>query len=115
MVERERVEDYVAEDGAGRPVRITQYLETLPGGRKHLVLEASGDEGRLDNTPVYQVPARHYFAITDTRDLSLDRPVLRSVPFIPAENLIGRAAFLFFSVALRSEEHTSALQSLLIT
>src|SRR3546814_1053747 len=67
MVERERVEDYVAEDGAGRTVRITQYLETLPGGRKHLVLESSGDEGQLDNTPVYKVPVRHYFAMGEDR------------------------------------------------
>ena len=33
----------------------------------------------------------------DNRDSSLDSRVLNHVGFVPAENLVGRAEFLFFS------------------
>ncbi|MFN4088879.1 MAG: signal peptidase I [Alphaproteobacteria bacterium] len=96
VTERARIDGYVVEGGFGRSVRVPQYLETLPGGRSYSILESSGDEGQFDNTPVFKVPARHYFAMGDNRDNSLDSRA--SVGFIPAENLIGRAEFLFFSV-----------------
>jgi signal peptidase I len=70
-VERQRVEDYVdPDDPLSRP--IPQYLETLPGGAKHPILEAEGDLGTLDNTPVYVVPPHHYFMMGDNRDRSND-------------------------------------------
>jgi len=97
LVERTRIEDYVGEVPGGQSIRLAQYVETLPNGRKHLILEAS-DNGQLDNTPIYRVPADHFFAMGDNRDNSLDSRVPQAVGFIPAENLIGRAEFLFFSV-----------------
>lgn len=87
VVERTRVEDV---DGEIR------YIETLPGGRQHYIIESSGDHGQFDNTRLFKVPPRHYFAMGDNRDNSLDSRA--SVGFIPVENLIGRAEFLFFSV-----------------
>jgi len=93
-VERERVEDY-DDDGA----RSTQYIETLPNGVRHRVLERSDKEPN-DNTPVFTVPAGHYFMMGDNRDNSLDSRVPSDrggVGFVPAENLIGRADILFFS------------------
>ena len=96
LVERRRIEDFVYGDPSGRGIRIAQFEETLPNGRKHLILEMS-DEGQLDDTPVYTVPAGHYFAMGDNRDNSLDSRVLGGVGFVPAENLVGRAEFLFFS------------------
>ncbi len=87
LVERTRVEDV---DGDIR------YIETLPGGRQHYIIESSGDHGQFDNTRLFKVPPRHYFAMGDNRDNSLDSRA--SVGFIPLENLIGRAEFLFFSV-----------------
>ena len=86
----------LAEPGS-RSIGIPEFVETLPGGREHLVLEVS-DSGTLDNTNVYRVPPGHYFAMGDNRDNSLDSRVPRAVGFIPTENLIGRAEFLFFSV-----------------
>src|SRR3546814_20981629 len=97
MVERERVEDYVAEDGAGRTVRITQYPETLPGGRKHLVLEASGHEGQLDNTPVHKVPARHSSAMRANPDTHLHSRVPPPASIIPASPPHGPPHLPFFS------------------
>ena len=96
MIERRKVEDFVASDPLGRIVRIPQYLEILPNGREHRILEMS-DEEQLDNTPVYTVPQGHYFAMGDNRDNSLDSRVESGVGFVPAENLVGRAEVLFFS------------------
>lgn len=97
-VGRRRVEDYVYDDGymAGRSV--TQFAETLPNDAEHMIIEAQGDRGPLDNTPEMTVPAGHYFAMGDNRDSSQDSRVLNSVGFVPHENLIGRASFIFFSI-----------------
>jgi len=94
-VRRERVADFIDTEG-GRPQRVTQYVETLPSGRKHKIIEVT-DNGSLDDTPVFTVPPAHYFAMGDNRDNSLDSRVMGAVGFVPAENLVGRAEFLFFS------------------
>jgi len=94
-VKRRRVEDFVDRDG-GSTQRIAQYEETLPNGRSHRILEMS-DSAPLDNTPVFMVPPAHFFAMGDNRDNSLDSRVPNAVGFVPAENLVGRADFLFFS------------------
>lgn len=96
-VKRERVEDFVTRDGLGRQIKIAQYVETLPGGRSHRILEES-DSASLDDTPVYRVPQGHYFMMGDNRDNSLDSRVLGMVGYVPLENFIGRAEFLFFSL-----------------
>jgi len=96
-VKRERVEDFVAQDGIGNFIRTPRYIETLPNGRKHYILEVT-DNSPFDSTPLYKVPPGHYFAMGDNRDRSRDSRFLDSVGYIPADNLIGRAEFLFFSV-----------------
>lgn len=74
----------------------SKYTETLPNGVKHSIYEIS-DEGPLDNTQEFEVPDGMYFAMGDNRDASLDSRVQEQVGFVPAENLIGRAAFIFYS------------------
>lgn len=75
---------------------MAQYLETLPGGVMHEIFEESDNE-ILDNTPQYTVPENHYFVMGDNRDNSQDSRVKRSVGFVPIENIVGRADFIFFS------------------
>ena len=91
-VKRRRIEDFQPENGA-RPV--PQFIETLPNGREHRILELS-DSMSADNTPEYHVPAGHYFAMGDNRDNSRDSRFPEVGP-IPEQNLVGRADVLFFS------------------
>lgn len=98
-VQREQIEDFVDAGGAS----YTQYIETLPNGRQHRILERAGDRGPLDNTEVYTVPEGHYFAMGDNRDNSQDSRVLSAVGYIPAENLVGRAEFIFLSADSTAE------------
>ncbi|MFP6771440.1 MAG: signal peptidase I [Alphaproteobacteria bacterium] len=96
-VKRERVEDFVQKHSGARYARVRQYRETLPNGRSYLTLDLQ-PRGMADNTNVYVVPAEHYFAMGDNRDDSTDSRFLDHVGFIPAENLVGRADMIFFSV-----------------
>ncbi len=97
-VRREKVDDYLIDNGFGSVRRVARYIETLPNGRKHYINEEHGDDGPSDNTPVYTVPEGHYFAMGDNRDNSSDSRYLDRVGYIPRQNLIGRAEVKFFSV-----------------
>jgi signal peptidase I len=76
-----------------------RYVETLPDGREHEIIEIS-DTDRYDDTPVFIVPERHYFMMGDNRDNSLDSRIPSAeggVGFVPEENLVARADRLLFS------------------
>ena len=97
QVDRQPDGEYIAE-GDGPKMLLKRYIETLPdSGVKHEILKASDDQP-LDNTQEYHVPDGYVFAMGDNRDNSLDSRVQNAVGFIPLENLVGRAEFLFFSV-----------------
>jgi len=96
-VKRKRINEFVDDQVTGGSRRIPQYIESLPNGKQHLILEQN-DTGYMDNTPLYEVPEGHYFGMGDNRDNSRDSRFLDGVGYIPRENLIGRAEFKFFSV-----------------
>jgi signal peptidase I len=93
---RKRIEDYLYQEGNGAVIPLSQYIETLPNGRQHHIIQMT-DNGPLDNTSVYDVPPGKYFMMGDNRDNSQDSRVLSAVGYVPAENLIGPAQFIFFS------------------
>ena len=92
-VKRERVEDYIpVEEGVpGKPIK--RWRETLANGVSHMTLDLV-DNGFYDNTPVYHVPAGHFFMMGDNRDNSTDSRLLSRVGYVPVENIIGKAHFV---------------------
>src|SRR5581483_4162632 len=107
-VERVKIGDYARGPNGARKGIL--YNEVLPNGRVHEIVETT-DNGASDNTPEFLVPAGHYFAMGDNRDDSLDSRTRLWVRdgsgasherdtlgwYVPAENLVGRAEFIFFS------------------
>ena len=87
--------------GAGGICTKSRFIETLPEGQKHSVLNIR-DNGAGDNTPVFTVPEGHYFFMGDNRDNSTDSrfdQAVGGVGMLPAEYLIGRADRIIFSSA----------------
>lgn len=77
--------------GADVPV----FKETLDTGVAFDTLDQFPNS-RGDNTQEFVVPAGHYFMMGDNRDNSADSRF--DVGFVPAENLVGRASLIFFSL-----------------
>ncbi len=77
-----------------RPVDV--YRETLPNGVSYDTLDLTPN-GIGDDTREYIVPEGHYFMMGDNRDNSTDSRF--SVGYVPAENLVGKANIIFFSIA----------------
>ena len=83
--------DYTAEDGS----KVPQFRETLPNGVTYLTLDLNPNSTG-DNTREFVVPPDHYFMMGDNRDNSLDSRF--DVGYVPAENLVGKAQVIFFSI-----------------
>jgi signal peptidase I len=83
--------DYKLDPGEDVPV----FRETLDNGKTFDTLDQS-PVSRGDNTREFIVPEGHYFMMGDNRDNSLDSRF--DVGFVPAENLVGRASVIFFSL-----------------
>ncbi len=83
----------------GRGIASTLYVETLPNGREHEVVEIS-DAEEHDDTPSFVVPPKHYFMMGDNRDNSLDSRIAAEdggVGFVPEDNLVARADLVLLS------------------
>jgi signal peptidase I len=90
--------------GTGGICTSSRFIETLPEGRKHSILNIE-NANYGDSTDVFTVPPEHFFFMGDNRDNSLDSrygQAVGGVGFVPAENLIGRADRIMFSSAGRS-------------
>ena len=96
LIDREFVGEYPITDRFEKTTLLTEYRQTLPDGPTFSIYEA-GDNGPLDNTKKFTVPAGHYFVMGDNRDNSQDSRVQDHVGFVPFKNILGRADLIFFS------------------
>jgi len=97
-VPKVKAADYV-ENECGIWRHVPRFRETLPNGKSYYVLDRLSN-GPGDNTQVYKVPPGHYFMMGDNRDNSADsRLEVEGFGFVPAEDLVGKAEFIFFSIA----------------
>lgn len=83
-------------DDQGRKTLEEEFSEHLPGAPAHDILKAT-DEGWVNNTQIYVVPNDTFFAMGDNRDDSADSRFADGVGYVPLENLVGKAEFIFFS------------------
>lgn len=94
QLERKNEQEFVIRNKFGGAERYNKYVEVLPEGKEHFILEVSDSEINDDFEEV-KIPDGSYFMMGDNRDRSDDSRV--NVGFVPAENLVGKARFLFFS------------------
>jgi signal peptidase I len=90
-------EQVFAGDGgceSGAATAAKRWRERLPNGASYETLDCV-ENGFLDNTVEYRVPAGHYFMMGDNRDNSSDSRVMSQVGYVPYENLVGRLTVVY--------------------
>ncbi|MEZ5925354.1 MAG: signal peptidase I [Hyphomicrobiaceae bacterium] len=93
-----RIADLVESDRNGNPHSVAQFEEILPDRRSYRILDRAPDSPG-DDTEDFQVPAGHYFMLGDNRDNSSDSRFPQTMGMVPASNIRGRAAVIYYSLA----------------
>ncbi len=93
---RQKMDDFIDNDKDVNVKRVRKYKEYF--FEKEIEVLDLVDSGMVDNTIEYKVPNNHFFVMGDNRDNSQDSRFINTVGFIPFENLVGKAQFIFFSL-----------------
>ena len=96
LILRKKLKDFIDTDKNSSIKRIRKYKEYF--FNKEIEVLDIMDQGIVDNTNLYIVPEGHFFVMGDNRDNSQDSRFTNIVGYIPIENLIGKAQFIFFSL-----------------
>ncbi len=93
---RKKLNDFIDTDNKTSNKRVRMYNEYF--FNKEIKILDITDNGIADNTQLFNVPENHFFVMGDNRDNSQDSRFISTVGFIPYENLVGKAQFIFFSL-----------------
>ena len=93
---RKKLNDFIDTDNNTQNKRVRMYNEYF--FNKDINILDITDKGIADNTQLFNVPENHFFVMGDNRDNSQDSRFISTVGFIPYENLVGKAQFIFFSL-----------------
>ena len=95
IILRKKNEDFIDINKRGEAKRIRQYTEYF--FEKEVEVLDIMDNGLVDSTNMYTVPEGFFFVMGDNRDNSQDSR-FNVVGFVPLNNLVGKAQFIFFSL-----------------
>ena len=93
---RKKLNDFIDTDNKTSNKRVRMYNEYF--FNKEINILDITDNGIADNTQLFDVPLNRFFVMGDNRDNSQDSRFISTVGFIPYENLVGKAQFIFFSL-----------------